>query len=113
MTLKQLPVIEVLVCGFHRFMYYCAGINTISMLQLLEVYFFLLFPHLIPRDDNLLLWCVYGFGGGQGMPIFQFCFSHISLPEMITAYFGVYTVLGMGRVYQYFNLAFPTFLNPK
>ena len=46
------------------------------MLQLLEVYFFLLFPHLIPRDDNLLLWCVYGFGGGQSIPILIFHAQH-------------------------------------
>ena len=70
----------------------------------------MLFPHFFTQDDNRLLWCVYGFGGGQSIPIFKFSFSHISLPEMITAYFGVCTVLGLGRAYQYKFLLFPHFL---
>ena len=53
----------------------------IVMLQLLGVgrayqYFFLLFPHLIPQDDNRLLWYVYGFGGGQIIPILIFHAQH-------------------------------------
>ena len=89
------------------------GVCTVLGLGRAYQYKIFAFPTFFTRDDNRLLWCVYGFGGGQGIPILKFCFSHISLPEMITAYFGACTVLGVGRAYQYSNFAFLTFLYPR
>ena len=52
------------------------GVCTVLGVGRAYQYFFLLFPHLIPQDDNRLLWYVYGFGGGQIIPILIFDAQH-------------------------------------
>ena len=36
----------------------------------------MLFPHFFTLDDNGLLWCVYGFKGGESIPILIFHAQH-------------------------------------